>query len=478
MNIFSPRRLPVFFAREKELASLTSQINSGRKCAVMIYGKRRVGKTALIQQAARSFDGIFVNHTCVRSSPAINLESLTDDIFRELGIPAPQFRNIRDLFRFLNGIHQKMLICMDEYPYYSTAGKKGELDSEMQEVIDQLSPEIRLILCGSYITVMRDLLSEENPLFGRFTLVLHLHDFDYLDASLFFPAESVHRKAALYAVFGGSPYVLSCINLNKSLEENLEQLLINPDGILRIHVENIMLEEIRNSFDPQIFAIIGNGKCRYSDLLTKLLLDKNTGNLDKQLKTLLSMESIEKVAPINKAGDRKKQFYEISDNLMRFFFTYLYDKGSIISRLGERQFYKTQIEPSLVEFLSRRFEGICRQYFSRRVKCGQLPDVTDIGTYWYDDPATKSNGEFDCVLRDSSDAYNFYECKYYHNPMTLSECRKEAAQTKKLAAQNLKIRLSGFICTAGFAFSPSLLGQSTELISGEMLYDPALFSAL
>ena len=62
--------------------------------------------------------------------------------------------------------------------------------------------------------------------------------------------------------------------------------------------------------------------------------------------------------------------------------------------------------------------------------------------------------------------------------MTLSECRKEAAQTKKLAAQNLKIRLSGFICTAGFAFSPSLLGQSTELISGEMLYDPALFSAL
>ena len=61
----------MFFAREKELASLTSQINSGRKCAVMIYGKRRVGKTALIQQAARSFDGIFVNHTCVRSSPAI-----------------------------------------------------------------------------------------------------------------------------------------------------------------------------------------------------------------------------------------------------------------------------------------------------------------------------------------------------------------------------------------------------------------------
>ena len=124
----------MFYARKKELASLTAQINGSRKCAVMIYGKRRVGKSTLIRQAARSFDGIVVNHICVKSSLAINLKSLTDDIFTELKLPSPQFQSIRDLFRFLNGLHRKMLIIMDEYPYYSTAGSKGELDSQMQDV--------------------------------------------------------------------------------------------------------------------------------------------------------------------------------------------------------------------------------------------------------------------------------------------------------------------------------------------------------
>ena len=464
----------MFYARKKELASLTAQINGSRKCAVMIYGKRRVGKSTLIRQAARSFDGIVVNHICVKSSLAINLKSLTDDIFTELKLPSPQFQSIRDLFRFLNGLHRKMLIIMDEYPYYSTAGSKGELDSQMQDVIDTLSPDIRLILCGSYITVMRELLLKGNPLFGRFTLVLPLREFDYLDASLFCPAESVRQKAAIYAIFGGSPYALSCVDLEKSLEENIEELLINPDGLLRIHIENIMLEEIRSSFDPQIFAILGNGKCRYSELTTRLLLDKDTGNLDKQLKTLQQMEAIEKVVPVNHPGDKKKQFYEISDNLMRFFFTYIYNKESTVFRIGERQFYKTQIEPSLTEFVSRRFEGICRQYFSRRVKCGQLPSVTDIGTYWYDDPVSKSNGEFDCVLKETDDTYSFYECKYYSKPMPLAECKKEILQTAKLSGLNA--HLSGFICTAGFAFDPGRLEGNTDLITGEMLYDPSLFA--
>ena len=89
-------------------------------------------------------------------------------------------------------------MIIDEYPYLKQTKKKNEVDSYMQAVIDRLPENVKLILCGSCITIMKELLAEDNPLFGRFSLIQHIHDFDYYDTSKFYPDFPVREKVAFY----------------------------------------------------------------------------------------------------------------------------------------------------------------------------------------------------------------------------------------------------------------------------------------
>jgi AAA+ ATPase superfamily predicted ATPase len=452
----------MFYGREKELAELREQFASPDRTAVLVYGKRRVGKSTLIRKAAEDFHGIVINHLCVQSTLQGNLELLSRSVCMALHFPTMTFATIMDLFDFLERQPQPILLILDEYPYLKAAGRKNEVDSYMQTVIDSLPANVKLVLCGSYITVMRELLEEENPLFGRFTDVLHLEEFDYYDAAAFYQSSDIRRKIANYAVFGGSPYVLSVINPQQSVAENVIRFLLPSTGLLRIYIENVMLKEIQKVYDVRIFEAIGNGRKKYGEIQSGLNVT-DSGLLDKQLKILLNMEAISKVSPINKLNDRRKQFYVIQDNLMRFYFTYVFNREAQIVLLGEKAFYEAMILPSLEEFVSRRFEDIAVQYFSRLVKRGDLRGIYAIGSYWYDDPVSKTNGEFDCVLK-KKDGYDFYECKYYSHPMSREECAQEEQQVRAIPA--LPCNKIGFICSAGFDFKD----DSYDLISGEDLY--------
>ncbi len=452
----------MFKGREKEYKQLIDEFSTKRKSAVLVYGKRRVGKSRLIKEAAQNFDGLVVSHLFSRTSFEGNLSFLTRSICSALSLPQMTFSNLFDIFDFLNAQNKRILLVFDEYQYLKESLKENEVDSFMQAIIDSLSENIKLVLCGSYVSIMKELLLESNPLFGRFTLVMRVEEFDYLDAALFYSNLSVREKIRFYSVFGGSPYVLTNLNYEKSLEENIVNLLINQNSLLRTYIENIMLKEIQKSFDIRILETLGNGKKRYSEILNVLNM-KDSGLLDKQLKNLISMETIAKVFPINKAGDKKKQFYEIRDNLMRFFFSYIFANEALISKFGEEEFFKRIIAPSLDTFVSFRFEGIVNQYFSRLVKTGHLQGIEDFGSFWYDDAKSGKNGQFDCVLKEP-DGYDFFEVKFYEKPMNLAECAKEESQIREIA--ELSCKKTGFVCSAGFDFSDS----KYECITGDDIY--------
>ena len=454
----------MFIGREKELAQLKSELSSWkRKTAVLVYGKRRVGKSTLIKEAAKSFDGVVINYMCVTSTFEGNLELIYQSVSEGLGLPDIRFSSLFDMLDYLKTQDKKILLIIDEYPYLKQTKKKNEVDSYMQSFIDRLPENVKLILCGSYITIMKKLLEEGNPLFGRFSLIQHIRDFDYLDAAKFYPALPVRDKVAFYAVFGGSPYVLENLDTSLTIRDNIEHLLLPETGIIRSHIENIMLKEIQKTFDARILEIIGNGKKRYSEL-RDMIVKTETGLLDKQLKILLDMETIQKTEPINRRNDSKKQFYEIVDNLMRFYFTFIFGKTGTIARIGEEQYYNRNISAVIEQFISRRLEGITLQYFHRAAVLGIYPDIDDFGSYWYDDPATRTNGEFDCVIR-RGDNYDFYECKYFDRPMTLEECRKEKSQLDEI--KGINVSEVGFVCTGGFDFSET---DGFVLIDGDKLY--------
>ncbi len=454
----------MFIGREKELQQLSTELSSWkRKTAVLIYGKRRVGKSTLIKEAAKSFNGVVINHMCVASTFEGNLELIYRSVSEGLDLPNIQFDSLFAMMDYLKKQDKKILLIIDEYPYLKQTKKKNEVDSYMQAVIDKLPENVKLILCGSYITVMKELLEEGNPLFGRFSLIQHIRDFDYLDAAKFYPQLSVRDKVAFYAVFGGSPYVLENLDTDVSFRENIERFLLPENGLIRSHIENVMLKEIQKTFDARILEILGNGKKRYSEIREKIA-NSETGLLDKQLKILLDMETIQKTEPINRRNDKKKQFYEIVDNLMRFYFTFIFGKTGTISRIGEEQYYNRNISSVVEQFISRRFEGVALQYFHRAVILGKYPDIDDFGSYWYDDPATKTNGEFDCVIR-RGEQFDFCECKYYDRPMTIEECREEKAQLDNI--KGICVSGVGFVCTGGFSFNET---DDFSLIDGKTLY--------
>ncbi len=452
----------MFVGREKELGIFEEQFSSPSKTAVLVYGKRRVGKSTLISKAAKSFEGTVVEHLCVQSTFEGNIELLCRSVSKSLGLPQLRFNSLYDLFDFLKSREEPLLIVIDEYQYLKESLKGAQIDSYFQAIIDTLPPHIKLVLCGSYITVMRELLEEGNPLFGRFTAILHVEEFDYYDAARFFPDKSPYEKAAYYGMFGGSPYVLSILNYDKTPAENMVELLLPETGLLRTHIENVMLKEIQRAFDVRILEALGNGKKRYSEIRA-IVGEQSNGLLDKQLKNLLNMETIRKTSPINRRSDKKKQFYEISDNLMRLYFAFLFGNAAPLANLGERAFYESEIAPSLRQFVDRRFESIALQYFKRLARAGRLKGARDFGSYWYDDPTTKTNGEFDCVL-DRGSTFDFYESKRFDRPMKRAECDAEAMQVH--AIPDVRVGAIGFICTGGFDFS----SEDYHLIEGEDLY--------
>lgn len=171
-------------------------------------------------------------------------------------------------------------------------------------MIDRLPENVKLILCGSYITIMKELLTEDNPLFGRFSLIQHIHDFDYYEAAQFYPDLSVRDKVAFYGVFGGCPYVLENLDPDRTLRDNIIDMLLPETGLIRSHIENVMLKEIQKTFDARILEVLGNGKKKYTEIQGSIGGDR-TGLLDKQLKILLDMETIQKTEPINRRNDKK-----------------------------------------------------------------------------------------------------------------------------------------------------------------------------
>ena len=435
----------MFIGREKEL-TLLQQDYIGK--AVMVYGKRRVGKTTLIQKALENCQYQTVYYECSKGAMQDNIDGLVRELVRVKILPVPlNFSTLQDVFIYLNALPQKIVVVIDEYPYLKKATDSATVDSLFQNIIDNRLSNIELILSGSHIGMMKDLLQERNALYGRFAVTIKLNELNYLDAARFYPDRTPYDKVAHYAVFGGSPFVNQALNPAATLRENVISTILNPVSAVYLYTSQLLLSDYSVKINAErIFSVIGNGKKRYTEIEDKLDV-KKTGNLSKQIKSLTELEIVSRNSPINKIGDNKKATFEINDNLLRFYFTFIYKNASALQVLGAEAFYDEYVAPTLADFISRRFEGICRDYFSLLVRSGKLKGVRNIGSYYYDDPVHRKNGEFDVAL-ELADGYAIYEAKYYAKPMTLDEIHREVQQVANI--KELAVKQLGFIAINGF----------------------------
>lgn len=418
--------------------------------ATLVYGKRRVGKTRLIKEALKIQEKNVLYYECVKGTVKENVDAFVKVLLEERILPfSSSFDTFQDVFAFLNSLSREFVVVIDEYPYLSTFVEAKKIDSIFQSIVDTRLNNISLILSGSQISVMKNLLEEKDALYGRFGLIIHLQELNYRDAAAFYPTKTPYEKIAFYSVFGGSPFVLQQLRDEETLVQNIVRTILTPSNPVHLYASNILLSDYSNAVNAErILAVLGNGKKKYSELENKLY-SNSTGNLAKQLKSLTAMELVRQSAPINKVSDAKKKYYEINDNLMRFYYTFVYPNKSALQMIGERTFFDQIVSPVLLTaFVPHRFEELCRSFFSILAQVGKLPGITNIGTYYYDDPAHHKNGEFDVALAFGND-YELFEAKYYKKPMTLDEIHHEVGQVRGIKA--MKVVRLGFIAVSGFA---------------------------
>lgn len=448
---------------DKELTLLDAFYASANSTAAIVYGIRQIGKSSLLMKSVKDRETVLY-YECLDAPVEENLVQLAKKASMQLRIPVLAAEDIISFFDSLRSFNRNFIIILDEYQYLKRNISKGNMDSYLQVIIDSIkNTGIKIVLCGSYVTDMKKLLDEDNPLFNRFQLILHLKELDYLDSSAFYPGISSYEKAAFYSVFGGHPNALSMLDENLSLEENIKRLFLQDNAPLRFYLEFSLFKELRKAQGANaVMDILKNSKLRFSEI-SQRIKGIEEKNLLRQLNVLIDIEAVEKESPINDQGDRKKTFYMISNNLVRFYYTYIFSYKEELSRLGPDSFYRMYIQPSINTFISYRVEGIARSYFSRLAKNNTLGDVYNIGTYWYDDKKRKRNGEFDCVLK-RKDSFDIYEVKYLTKPLSLALMREEIKKIRDI--EDLKIRKIGFISFSGFEEKM----KDVDQISGDDIY--------
>ena len=456
-----------FIGRERQLKQINSEINAEGMRMALIYGRRRVGKSELVKQALKTAGIKSIYYECKQVTEESNVQSICEVISESLNLPKLGYASIDELLEYIFklSIEEKLIFVLDEYPYLRE-NVKG-LDSILQSKLDKYKDVSKLtfIILGSYVDIMKSLLEHSSPLFGRVDLAINLKQMDYYESSLFYPGYSAEDKVRLYSVFGGIPYYNRLIDAQKSVRENIINLIASSEARLENEVTMYLSSEISKIVNAnEVIEALSRGFSRYSDILSQSHVSSGPTLVDV-LDKLIRMEIVEKTAPINDENNKKKAGYYICDNLSLFYYRYIFKYSSQQKIMDSDIFYDKYIEKDFEEnYVPHRFETICKQYLIRQNQRGKIePVIEKIGKYYYDDLENRKNGEFDVVTRDEK-GYVFYEVKFRKQKITQGIIDKEIAQVK---ATNLDCYKYVFISRSGFEAKAE---AGTELIELEELF--------
>ena len=439
-----------FYGRKKELSQLKKLISSDEMLMGLIYGRRRIGKSELVKRAIKESDIKSIYYECKQVTEESNVQSMCEVLTDSLGLPKLGYTKVEEIVDYIFNLSKKenIVFVLDEYPYLRE-NVRG-LDSIIQALVDKHREDskLKLIVLGSYVEVMKSLLEEANPLYGRADLVIDLKQMDYFESALFYPNMTNEDKVRIYSVFGGVPYYNRLIDDKKSVRENIIDLIASPGARLENEVSMYLNAEISKIVNAnEVFEALARGFSRFSDILSQSHVSSSP-TLADVLDKLMKMEVVERRAPINDENNKKKAGYYICDNLSLFYYRYIFRYSSQLKIMDPEVFYDKYIDKDFEEsYIPHRFEVICTQYLIRQNRLGAIePVIEKIGKYYYDNPKTRTNGEFDVVTMDEK-GYVFYEVKFRKKKTSKEVIETEINQVK---ATGLNCYKYVFFARAGF----------------------------
>lgn len=410
----------MFIGRDKELIALNKLYQSDKFEFVVIYGRRRVGKTALINQFIGDKKSIYFMG--LESNEKQNLENLSKIIIEfSSGIQAEtSFASFQAALEYIFKLaeNERIILAIDEYPYVARSSKS--LASTLQLLIDKYkdTSKLMLILCGSSMSYMEDhVLAYKAPLYGRRTAQMKILPFDFEESCCYLKNMSDEDKALIYGIVGGTPQYLLQMSDKLSVEENVKNTYLNPMSFLYEEPMNLLKQEVREpAIYTAIITAIATGYSRVSEISTKVGEDTNV--CSNYLKNLINLGIIKKETPYGEKESRKS-VYSIEDNMFCFWYRFVLDNNSVIARGAADIVYK-RIEPQLPDYMGRVFEEICMQYLWKLLLKGNAPvEFVSLGRWWGNDPIKKSQAEIDIMGEQDAETAIFAECKWRNEKVDL-----------------------------------------------------------
>ena len=428
-----------FIGRTSELATLNAELEHGSGF-VVIYGRRRVGKTTLIKEFIKDKRAFYFLATT--ESEAQSVKRFAGVLSRTTKNPMLSkvtFTDWLDLFQVVADDHsdEKKVLVIDEFPYLVKTNP--DFPSILQNAWDEVLKDhnVMLILCGSLISMMKKhALAYDSPLYGRRTAQIRLMPLQFMDV---YAAQNLSFEQAVeqYAITGGVPKYMEFFQTDEPLVEQIRRVVLSKNGFLYEEPDFLLNEEVQTPINYfSVLKAISDGNHKLSKI--GMTMAQDTSAITPYLKTLIDLGFVTKNVPITEKNPERsrKGLYYVSDNFIRFWFRYVYPfKGEL--ELDNQQIVLDEMGKDFKQkFVAFAYESICRNIFAELCHKGQIDFAPSrIGSYWRND--NEGDTEIDVAAVDNQHKRLFLgECKYHTKPVDVAiySALQEKGQSKELTA--------------------------------------------
>lgn len=454
----------MFIGRSEELKFLEDSYNSDRSQLIVLYGRRRVGKTETLRKFCEGKPHVFFS--CVECPDEQQLAAFSSRVL-QTGIPAAKYiTQFSDWEQALMSVQEfpeegKKLLIIDEFPYMVRGNRS--IPSILQKLWDEnlKDKNVMIVLCGSAMSfIEKEILAEKNPLHGRATGILKMQEMSFEEAIQFVPGYSAVDKIAVYAVLGGIPHYLKQFDDKLTLAENIQKNILTRGSILYSEVEFLIRQELREtSIYNAIIQAVALGNTKLNDIYQKTQIEKN--KLSVYLKNLMDLGIICREFSLNdglkEQANVQRGLYQVTDNFFRFWYAFVFPNLSELEAGDSEGIWQYAILPGLDEYISHVFEGICQEYMRKENRRGNLPfRFTKLGRYW------DKNTEIDIMaLEQSRNKMLLGECKYRNTPVSMSDVKH--LQAKSIEGMRGKEVYYWFFSKSGYTKDVANMADSGDI---------------
>lgn len=413
----------MFFGRDEELRSMNKRYNKGDFECVVIYGRRRVGKTSLITEFCKGKPVIYFS--AIKGSSKENLEELSKAIYAYKApdnVNAPIYNTFADAFDEITELakEERIIFVIDEYPYLANA--EESVSSRLQHIIDHIwnDSKLYLILCGSSMSFMENqVLGYESPLYGRRTAQYKIHAMTYKEVSVFNPNLSYEEQALIYGITGGIPHYINKLDVQDDVDEALLDNLFDASSYLFEEPDNLLKQELREpAVYNSIISAIASGASKANEISTKVGLE--SGACNKYVKVLLDLGILKKETPITEKPG-KKTIYVIEDNFFRFWYRFVLKNISAVNSGRIKSIYDKAIKKYYSDYMGLVFEKMCKQFIMKYDNNDSFM-IKDVGQWWGNDKKAHKEIQIDIVgVPVEGKDFLIGSCKYKNEKVDVDE---------------------------------------------------------